>query len=344
MTMPRWTHHKMAKGRHYYYFDTGQRNADGKRILTRLPDLRDPTFGGAHARAVAARTTRTKRGGVLTLEQMVDRYQRSPEFYALSNATQRSYRLYLGRAASLIRTGTNHSPPAASVEARDVVAMRDRMAETPGAASQAVRGLGALYAWAIHPGQSLAKVNPASNITLFESKEHEPWPGALVEAGLADAQVALPIALLYFTGQRINEVVKMRWDDLDGDFMRVFVQKTQRSIDVAILPELSAMLARVKGRGLTILINANGRQWTTNGLRQKLQAWARDRGHKVVPHGLRKNAVNSLFEAGCSAAEVSGITDQSIGMLEHYARGRNKRTLGRAAVIKFEAARTARNG
>jgi integrase len=343
MKLPRWTHHKTAKGHHYYYFDTGQRNLAGKRVLTRLPDLRDPTFGGAHARAVAARTIRKNRSNALTLEQLINRYQRSPEFRALSDSSQRSYRLYLGRAAQLIRSRAGDSPPAASVEPRDVVAMRDTMAETPGAASQAVRAMGALYAWAVKPGQAYAKLNPAHEVTRFQSREHEPWPEPLIEAGLIDEQVGPAIALLYFTGQRINEVVKMRWDDIDGGFMRVFVQKTQRSIDVAILPELATMLATIGDRGLTILTNANGQPWSTGGLRQKLQAWAKLRGEKVVPHGLRKNAVNSLFEAGCSAAEVSGITDQSIGMLEHYARGRNKRTLGRAAVLKFEAARTARN-
>jgi integrase len=341
--LPRWTHHKTAKGRHYYYFDTGQSNDAGRRILTRLPDLRDPTFGGAHARAVAARTIRKNRSNVLTLEQMVQRYQRSPEFHALSASTQRSYVLYLGRAAALIRSRAGQSPPAAAVEARDVVAMRDTMSATPGAASQAVRAIGALYAWAIERGQSYAKTNPAHDVTRFASKEHEPWPETLIEEGLTYPQVGVAIALFYFTGQRINEVVRMRWDDIDGDYMLVFVQKTQRKIDVAILPELAAMLGRAQRRGLTILLNANDRPWSASGLRQKLQAWAKERGHKVVPHGLRKNAVNSLFEAGCSAAEVSGITDQSIGMLEHYARGRNKRTLGRAAVLKFEAARTAKN-
>jgi hypothetical protein len=42
-------------------------------------------------------------------------------------------------------------------------------------------------------------------------------------------------------------------------------------------------------------------------------------------------------------AEVSGITDQSIQMIEHYAKGVNKLPLGRAAVIKLDAARRAKN-
>jgi integrase len=153
----------------------------------------------------------------------------------------------------------------------------------------------------------------------------------------------MAVALLFFTGQRINEVVKMSWADLSGGFMRVYVQKTDQRMEVAILPELGEMLARTPKLAPTILTNANGRSWTQSGLRQKLQDWAKERGHKVVPHGLRKNAVNALLEAGCTASEVSGITGHSLTMVEHYSRGVNRKRLGSAAVVKLDAARRARN-
>jgi integrase len=153
----------------------------------------------------------------------------------------------------------------------------------------------------------------------------------------------MPVALLYFSGQRIDDAIRMSWRDIQGDHMRVFVQKKDYHIKVAILPELAAMLEKQDKSAVTILTNSNGQPWTQGGLRTKLQAWAKDRGHKVVPHGLRKNAVISLLEAGCTTAEVSGITDQSNQMVEHYALKVNKLTLGRAAVVKLDAHRKARN-
>jgi site-specific recombinase XerC len=125
--------------------------------------------------------------------------------------------------------------------------------------------------------------------------------------------------------------------------MRVYVQKKRNHIAVAILPELAERLAASDKSAVTILINANGQPWGQGGLRQKLQQWAKARGHHVVPHGLRKNAVISLLEAGCTVYEVSGITDQSPQMVEHYAVKVNKLTLGRAAVIKLDAHRRAQN-
>jgi tRNA(Ile2) C34 agmatinyltransferase TiaS len=73
-----------------------------------------------------------------------------------------------------------------------------------------------------------------------------------------------------------------------------------------------------------------------------MQAWALERGVEVVPHGLRKNAVNALLEAECSTAEVSAITGQSLKMVEHYAKKRNQKRLGGSAILKFDAARQRR--
>lgn len=340
MTTPKYLRTKKAKGKTYWYFDAGK-GSDGKRELIPLPNIKDPSFGGALARAQATRTNRKNRQGVLTLDGLIRLYEKSPEFRALSFASKRSYALYLTRANALIRDRNGQSPPARGIERVDVVTLRDRLSDKPGAASQAVRALGALFAWAIE--NEKVRDNPARNVKKFKAVPHEPWPTDLIEEALKDAQVSVAVALLYFTGQRINEVVRMSWADVKGDHMRVPVQKTRRLIDVAILPELAEMLQRTPKLAPTILTNANGQPWTQSGLRQKLQDWAKLRGQKVVPHGLRKNAVISLLEAGCTVAEVSGITDQSFGMIEHYAKKVSKLSLGRAAVVKFDVARKARN-
>jgi integrase len=332
---------KKAKGKTYYYFDAGK-DATGATILTPLPHIRDPRFGDCYARAKAERTRRKNKQGILTLDGLIRSFEKSPEFRELSHATKRSYTLYLKRANALIRTRSGESVPVRQIEREDVVALRDTLADTPGAASQAVRAVSALFAWAIENGK--VKENPAARIKKFKAEPHKEWPDDLLEEALADPQVGMPVALLYFTGQRIDDVVGMGWDDIKGDHMLVHVKKKDKQIRVAILPELAERLKAQERTAVTILTNSNGQPWKQSGLRQKLQDWAKERGHKVVPHGLRKNAVNALFEAGCTAAEVSGITDQSIGMLEHYAKGVNKLTLGRAAVVKLDAARKLRKG
>ena len=340
MSLPQYVRVKKAKGRTYYYFDLGKAD-DGRRLLAPLPHLKDPRFGDCLARAKATRTNRKNRDDILTLDGLIRSYERSPEYRSKSEATKKNYTIYLARANAMIRSGSGESPPAKAIAVQDVLALRDKLADSPGAANQAVRAIGALYKWAKE--RHGIKDNPAHGVKLFKSTPHEPWPEDLLEQALADSQVGMPVALLYFTGQRIDDTINMKWSDIRNDTMAVFNQKKDKHTQVAILPELQAMIDRQEKTAITILTNANGRPWTQGGLRQKLQDWAKERGHKVVPHGLRKNAVISLLEAGCTPHEVSGITDQSPAMVEHYAKRVNKLRLGRAAIIKFDAHRRAKN-
>ena len=338
--LPQYVRVKKAKGRTYYYFDLGKGD-DGRRLLAKLPDIKDPSFGGSLARAKATRTSRKNRQDILTLGGLIRGYERSPEYRSKAAATKKNYSIYLAKANELIRSKSGESPPAKWIVKADVLALQDRLADTPGAANQTVRAIGALYKWA-KDRHGLTE-NPAHGVKLFPATPHEPWPESLLEEALADPQVGMAVALLYFTGQRIDDTISMKWSDIKGDTMSVFNQKKDKTVEVPILPELAEMLKGQPKPAITILTNSNGQPWTQGGLRGKLQAWAKERGHKVVPHGLRKNAVISLLEAGCTHAEVSGITDQSPQMVEHYARRVNKSRLGRAAIIKFDAARRARH-
>jgi len=340
MSLPQYVREKKAKGRTYYYFDLGKGD-DGRPVLMRLPHIKDPSFGGSLARAKATRTNRKNRENVLTFDGLIRSYERSPEYRGKSEATKKNYSIYLAKANSLLRSGSGESPPAKSIEVADVLALRDKLADTPGAANQTVRAIGALYKWA--KDRHGLKDNPAHGVTMFPATPHEPWPESLLEEALTDPEVGMAVALLYFTGQRIADTITMKWSDIKGDTMTVFNQKKDKLVEVPILPELASMIARQQKTAITILTNANGSPWSQGGLRSKLQAWAKARGHKVVPHGLRKNAVISLLEAGCTHAEVSGITDQSPQMVEHYAKRVNKSRLGRAAIVKFDAHRRARN-
>jgi len=331
---------KRAKGRDYYYFDAGKGD-DGQRRLTPLPHIKDPRFGDCYARAKAERNRHKNHQGQLTLDGLIRSYEKSPEYRGHSEATRLSYSRYLEVANRNFRSKAGLSVPVKHIERKDILALRETLADTPGAANQTMRALGALFVWAID--NEKVKDNPAAKIKRFAATPHEPWPEELLEEALADPQVGMAVALFYFTGQRINEVVKMSWADIQGDHMRVYAQKTRAHLRVAILPELADRLNALEKTAVTILTNANGRPWSRSGLRHKLQAWAKERGHKVVPHGLRKNAVISLLEAGCTEAEVQGITDQTLPIIQHYAKKVNKLTLGRAAVVKFDAARRAKN-
>ena len=132
--LPKHVRKKVAKGKAYYYFDTGRANEAGRPLMVRLPDVRSPEFGAKLAALQGARTKRKGKEGALTLAFLADLFERSVEFRRLAPATQNSYRLYLKTARGRLGIA-----PADQLTPEDVMIVRDEMAETPGAANQLIR-------------------------------------------------------------------------------------------------------------------------------------------------------------------------------------------------------------
>lgn len=335
--LPKYVRQKTAKGKTYLYFDTGAVTENGKTILKRLPGLRDPTFGRALSAAENARERRDSTPHVLTVATLANLYEKSQEFARLAPASRINYGTYLKAAREKLGIA-----PASDVTAEDVRIIRDKMAERPGAANMFVRTLGSLYSWGRKRGH--VENSPVRDVELLDQGEHEPWPDWLLERALLDERVRLPVAMLYFTAQRIGDVCGMRWSDIRNGNIELKQQKTQLTLTVPIHRDLAALLDILPRSALTILTNPAGGPWTPHTLRRHLQAWAETQGAKIVPHGLRKNAVNALLEAGCSSAETAAISGQTLQVIEHYAKRRDTRVLGKAAILRWEGQNKTGNG
>jgi integrase len=333
-----YVHKKVAKGRTYYYFDTGLRDDRNNRILKRLPDIRAHGFAAAYQAAKAQRTRSGVDSGAKTFDWLVRIYERSPEFQKLAPNSQRLYSRHLAYANENLRNRHGRSAPLEVVSAQHLAALRDKYAQQPGTANAIMRSVGAMFHWAAKPHRRYVKVNLTAGIEPLETGEHRPWPEWLIEEALADPTIRLPVALLYFLGQRIGDTVKLGRVNMAGGEIKLTQQKTRLSLTIAIHKRLAEIIeADVPKDQLMFLLGDKGKPVTESGLRQRIQKWAKARGQSIVPHGLRKNAVNALLESGCSAAEVSAITGQSLQMIEHYAKERDRAHLGRSAILKFEA-------
>lgn len=330
-------HKKVAKGRIYYYFDLGKDEA-GNRVLKRLPDIRSHGFVNAYR---AAKSQRTKNGptegGAKNFDWLCRIYEKSPEFRRLAENSKKLYSRHLAYANENFRNKAGRSWPLEVITAEHAVALRDKYAETPGKANATLKALGAVYAWAAKPGRRYVRENITAGVEPLEVGEHQPWPEGLVELALEDPQMRLPVGLLYFTGQRISDVVRMGRGNLSRGVLSVTQQKTGRKLRIVLHSRLAEIIAADAPEGqMLFLVNEHGKPLTESGLRQRIQKWAKDRGFSVVPHGLRKNAVNALLEAQCSVAEVAAITGQTLQMIEHYGKERDGEHLSRSAVLKFE--------
>lgn len=319
-----------AKGKRYYYFDTGQADEKGKRIWKRLPDLNDKTFGAVYGAMMGHRTKRAKASTLLTVAGLIDLYQASVDYRDKAESTKKIYTIYHRQLVDQVGNA-----PASELERKDVQLLVDKMGDRPGAANMIIGAGGAAFAWATSRGY--VKFNPFDNIKKNKLGEHAPWPETLIELALAsdDDLVRLSVHLLYFTAQRIGDVASMRWRDLEVGYIPVKQEKTDNELQIPIHSRLKAELARHR-RSLTTIIPGKVGKAKTDAIRKALQDFASDKGYKVVPHGLRKNAVITLLEVGCSVAETASISGQSLQMVEHYAKRRSQGKLGKAAMLKWD--------
>ena len=119
--------------------------------------------------------------------------------------------------------------------------------------------------------------------------------------------------LLLFTAQRTGDVLRMTWDQFNGDTIRLRQQKTKRLSEVPCHSTLhqellaaertSTRIVPFRGTRDYVYVQFNGayRDICTGAGIANLQA--RD---------LRRTAVVNMSEAGCTIQEVSTITGHSI--------------------------------
>lgn len=317
-----------AKGRVYAYFNTGRKVA-GKPIYTRLPDPSAPGFYDSYA---AMKGARTKRASITyTVADMAREYENSPQFRALARASQDLYAKTLRRIVDLLGEF-----PVETLTRGFVQPVLDTEMKGPGAYNIFKAVLGALYKW----GRAREKTDlePTKGMGKLKMGEHQPWPDEVLEAALTsdDELVRLSVNLLCFTGQRIGDVLKMRWSDIRKGTIHVVQQKTGKELWIPLLSELQAVLDSTPKRGMTIIADKGGRPYSQGRVRTALQAFTVGQGAKTVPHGLRKNAVNAFLEARSTIPEVAAITGQSYQMVEHYAKRINQKHMAESAVLKLE--------
>lgn len=316
----------LRRGTWYAYFNTGQKR-DGKPIYAPLPRPGAPGFFDSYAARCAARSKRIE--GAYTVAMLVAEYQRSTDFAEKAANTQM---LYNNQALKIIDAWGQF--PANNLDSASVRFVLDAGRWGAATRNMVIAVLGVVYTWGRRRGK--VDISPARDLERGKVGEHEPWPEDIVEAALVDenATVRLAVHLLYFTGQRIGDVCAIRWGQIRGGVLNVTQAKTGKRLHIPILPELKAELDRTPKAGLTILHGITDRK-----LRRALKDFTASMGVETVPHGLRKNAVNTLLEAGCTIAEVAAITGQTYQVVEHYAARVNTRKLGQAAMLKFETAR-----
>ena len=262
---------------------------------------------------------RIKPGSVSAL---IAAYYASAAFTSLAPSTQIAYRNMIEPFRK-----EHGDKPVAGLKAKHIDAILGEVAKR--SKSQAynlrkrLRTLGALaVSWGYRDD------NPVLSAQRIKHKEKgfRPWTEDDIKkfrkrwAGGTPQRIAFEILLN--TGLRRSDAVKLGRQHRDGNRHVVSLKKSGETITVyiPILPRLEEQLATLSGTCLTYIQTARGVARSEKAFTNWIGEAADAAGlpPNSSPHGLRKACCRRLAEGGCTSAEISAITGQSIAVIERY--------------------------
>lgn len=321
---------KNKVGRPYLYLMKYRGTPRAEKAIRLPDDPRSEEFWREYARLMhLAPEPRNDRAFAALIED----WHKSPEWRQLSDKTRIDWKRYCDRIrhhwAKLEVSG---------VEPKHVLALRDLYAETPASANNLMRCLSSMMSWAVPRGWR--PDNPCREVKPLKGGEgYAAWPWSVI----ASTRVAIApylwwaVALALYTGQRLGDVQAMKWSDIEAGGIWVVQEKTGKRLLIPLHRDLQAILDTIPKTAVTILTNSDGIPWK-GGFQATWRKHKPAAAKGLVFHGLRKSAVVSLLEVGCSTAEVSAITGQTMQMVEHYAKQVNQRKLAATAILRWENA------
>jgi integrase len=319
---------KTSKGKEYRYY---RRNGVTQRINGDTTFEVLENYQRIHASFESSTAPKGVKPG--TIDDLIQRYIAAPEYAQLAERTRRDYRSYI----EMIREPLGGYPVGA-IRRRHVKAIRNNFADTPTKANNLVSVFGLILQHAIE--LEMIEYNPASKIKKLKTGPGwKAWPKPSLERGheLLSGSCRVAFMLALYTGQRKGDVLSMRWDDIQDGLIRITQNKTGKELWIPIHPTLADELQQVAKNGVAVVARRDGRPLTDSGFNRNWRRQQAKHGFTGLQfHGLRRNAVNALLEAGCEIPEVSSITGQSFEMVQHYAQEVNQKRLARSAMNKLE--------
>ncbi len=245
-----------------------------------------------------------------TIRKLVAHYLASPKWGALAKNTQRSY----GRHFRYFEEVMGEIDPG-TLRRVHVNEMRDTLADKPTDASRKVGALSVLFEHAIDIGW--LKDNPAKGVRLLRGTKapREPWPPALI-AKFREVAPALPLLVFELclgTGQRIGDVLAMRWDAITDGGLPVRQGKTGKLLWVPFTPRLAARLEATPRLGETIVAQPNGKPASYPLVARDVQRVREAIGAMAYDiHALRHAAASEIASLpGMTREHVKALTGHS---------------------------------
>lgn len=266
-----------------------------------------------------------------TIAGLIQLYQKSEKWPALAANTRKSYL----RHFDYLRTVAGGIDPA-TLRQVDIYTMRDALRDKPTDASRKISTLSTLLTYAVRIGWM--DRNPALGVEKLKGSKpaREPWPANMVEKFRESApdRARLIFELLLGTGQRIGDVLAMRWDAMDAGGITVTQGKTGAQVYVPLTEDLRAILDSTPRTGRTIVAQPNGLPLSYNAAwKAVMEVRTAIGAERWDMHCLRHSAAAEILSLpGMTIEHVMAITGHtSAEMAMHYARRASMRERAKEA-------------
>ncbi|MEP3784945.1 MULTISPECIES: tyrosine-type recombinase/integrase [Paracoccaceae] len=256
-----------------------------------------------------------------TFSALIDSYYKSSRYIKLKPRTALDYDKYLNFFKDIMG---DKNP--VNLKRKDVIRLRDSNGAKPYFANYSLRVLRVVMEHCVDLGWR--EENPARGVSEIkvDKKVRDPWPQELLDQYRSTCPLGsrerLVMELCVGTGQRIGDVLEMRWSHIQDGGVVVQQNKTGKELWVPILPELKAALDAASRHSVFLLTNERGvNRWSYRGASQAVRLIRESIGAMNYDiHSWRYNAACELVEAGCGDDLVASVTGQSPAMVQHYTK------------------------
>lgn len=287
-------------------------------------DPGSPEFIAAYYSAVERFIPRATRKA--NLQSLIRDFLESGEFRALGERTRYDYEYFLARIDPVLTEMPLSALEDRSIRA-DLLRWRDRIAaRAPSQGDKYLKAVVRVISWAFERGiisnHHLQRIGQLHKST----RRNKVWTPELQAAFIAKAPKHMRQAfqLALWTAQRRGDLLRMRWSNYDGEFIRLTQSKTGADVAIAVGPTLKRLLDELKADrkhfGVdeaalpdTILLTMRGTSWTGSGFSVSFRKVCAEAGIKGVTfHDLRGTVVSRVAEEGGSVPEIASLTGHSL--------------------------------
>lgn len=259
----------------------------------------------------------------ISLAAQIALFRAAPEFTRLAATTRDSYRRWLDRIEAEFGATTLRMWHSRAMRS-DVFEWRDRWADRPRSAHEAVKVINRLMNWIVDRGRLPTNVLAGIDQLYEFDRSDLIWEAAHFARFRPHASIEVleGLELAAGTGLRRGDLVRLPWSAVGP---HAIVWKTGKSrgrtlITIPLLPETRQLLERIRARHAnemavrrpsrrkplpdTVLSNASWRAWTPKGFGSRFNDAKQASGIDRTLHDVR-----GTFATRCM---IAGLTDQEI--------------------------------